>query len=51
MSHGGACVRLSDKDFKCPDTFDLQLQSGPIYLCEVRWRQGDLFGVKLLKLK
>lgn len=51
MSHGGACVRLSDKDFECPDTFDLQLQSGPIYLCEVRWRQGDRFGVKFLKLK
>jgi len=31
-----------------PRTFDLQMQNGAIYRCEVRWAKDNFFGVRFL---
>jgi cytoskeletal protein CcmA (bactofilin family) len=46
MSYGGAAIQLPNADIDCPETFDLQLQSGSTLRCQVRWRNGDRIGVQ-----
>jgi hypothetical protein len=47
LSDGGAKLEFSGRQM-LPRTFDLQMQSGVIYRCEVRWAKDNYFGVRFL---
>jgi len=48
IAHGGAALRLPSHLLDCPDQFELRLQSGRVYNCEVCWRDKDKVGVKFI---
>ena len=47
LSEGGAKLEFASRQM-LPRTFDLQMQSGAIYRCEVRWAKDNFFGVRFL---
>ena len=47
MSYGGAAIQISNADIDCPESFELQLQSGSTLRCQARWRSGDRIGVQV----
>jgi hypothetical protein len=47
LSDGGAKLEFADRQV-LPRTFDLQMQNGAIYRCEVRWAKDNFFGVRFL---
>ena len=47
LSEGGAKLEFSSRQM-LPRTFDLQMQNGAIYRCEVRWAKDNFFGVRFL---
>ena len=47
LSDGGAKLEFSGRQV-LPRTFDLQMQNGAIYRCEVRWAKDNYFGVRFL---
>lgn len=49
LSEGGAAIQPTEM-FDCPDRFGLQIEFGPSYECEVRWRHGDKLGVSFLQV-
>ncbi|MDH3912091.1 MAG: response regulator, partial [Rhodospirillales bacterium] len=38
MSYGGAAIQISNADIDCPESFELQLQSGSTLRCQARWK-------------
>jgi hypothetical protein len=47
LSEGGAKLEFASRPM-LPRTFDLQMQNGAIYRCEVRWAKDNFFGVRFL---
>ncbi|HET6621758.1 MAG TPA: PilZ domain-containing protein [Dongiaceae bacterium] len=47
LSDGGAKLEFANRQV-LPRTFDLQMQNGAIYRCEVRWAKDNFFGVRFL---
>jgi hypothetical protein len=47
LSDGGAKLEFPSRQV-LPRTFDLQMQNGAIYRCEVRWAKDNFFGVRFL---
>jgi hypothetical protein len=47
LSDGGAKLEFTNRQV-LPRIFDLQMQNGAIYRCEVRWAKGNFFGVRFL---
>jgi hypothetical protein len=47
LSDGGAKLEFASRQM-LPRTFDLQMQNGAIYRCEVRWAKDNFFGVRFL---
>lgn len=47
LSEGGAKLEFGSRPM-LPRTFDLQMQSGSIHRCEVRWAKDNFFGVRFL---
>ena len=47
LSDGGAKLEFTARQV-LPRTFDLQMQNGAIYRCEVRWAKDNFFGVRFL---
>jgi hypothetical protein len=47
LSDGGAKLEFASRPM-LPRTFDLQMQSGAIHRCEVRWAKDNFFGVRFL---
>ena len=45
-SHGGAAIRLLDRNVNYPSSFRLDFPSGLALQCEVCWRLGDKLGVR-----
>ena len=48
LSHGGASLRLPEKDLEIPPNFVLELKSGDILHCRVCWRIDERVGIKYL---
>lgn len=48
LSYGGATLCLLDPDQDIPAKFILDLQTGPVVDCEVRWRLGDKIGIEFI---
>ena len=47
LSPDGARLEFASRQM-LPRTFDLQMQNGAIYRCEVRWAKDNFFGVRFL---
>jgi hypothetical protein len=47
LSDGGAKLEFASRQV-LPRIFDLQMQNGAIYRCEVRWAKDNYFGVRFL---
>jgi hypothetical protein len=47
LSETGARLQPADI-LVCPDQFTLKFPNGPVHFCEVRWRKGNMLGVRLL---
>lgn len=48
LSGGGAAIRLPRHMRDCPPIFTLELDTGRVHRCEVRWRLRDKVGVKFV---
>jgi len=45
----GIGARLKPSDILvCPEQFTLKFSDGSVHLCEVKWRKGDILGVRFL---
>lgn len=51
MSYGGATIRVEGEMPYYPEVFDVKLRGAATYRCEVRWKEGNLIGVKFIRLK
>jgi hypothetical protein len=47
LSVAGARLK-PDNLLVCPEQFTLKFSDGSVHLCEVRWRKGNILGVRFL---
>jgi hypothetical protein len=47
LSKTGARLKPAD-NLVCPEQFTLKFPNGPVHLCEVKWRKGNILGVCFL---